>query len=235
MIIKGVVLDYDGVVLDSFRGGLRKIHALCSMHEIPFGRQERTKLTEVWGLPGIELLQMGLGVSHELAVRLNQQWIRWDNEQPPELVPGARNALLWLKLNGFHTCLLTSRHRQNVQVMLPAQDLDNKFAAVCTREDVTHHKPDPRALRPPIEQLQERFGIKQQECIFVGDTPSDIEAGHRAGVHTLVVQTGPYLLKHSDKTLGGKKVELANILPSIDELPLYIEENHEGPLTTSYI
>lgn len=234
MLVKGIVLDYDGVLLDSFRGGLRKIRTLCALHEVPFGRQARSKLTEAWGKPGIELLHLGLSISRELAERINRDWIKWDNTEPPELVPGTRDVMLWLEQNGFKCCLLTSRHRDNTEVMLKAQDLRDKFAGVCAREDVPHHKPDPRSLRPALELLQDQFGIAQHNCVFVGDTPSDIEAGHRANVRTLVVQTGPYLLKHSDKTFGDKKVELANILPSIDDLPFWIEENHEGELIELY-
>jgi HAD superfamily hydrolase (TIGR01509 family) len=234
MFIKGIVLDYDGVLLDSFRGGLRRIRNLCAEEEIPFGRDSRLRLTEAWGKPGIELLQIGLGINQTMATEINKRWIRLDNTDPPSLIPGTREVLLWLRNNNFKVCLLTSRHRGNVEVLLKKQDLLREFAHVCTREDVPHFKPDPRALRPPLEALADEFNIKPRECVFVGDTPSDIEAGHRAALTTLVVQTGPYLLKHSHKSFGGKRVSLQNVLASIDDLPFWIEQNHKGKLTELY-
>ncbi len=219
---------------DSFRGGLRKIRNLCAIEEIPFGRDARRLLTEAWGKPGIELLEAGLGVSRALAEKMNQQWIRLDNADPPELIPGTREMLYWLRQNGFKSALLTSRWRDGIHGILERYDLTKEFAGICTREDVPYFKPDPRSLRPPLELLADKFGITQDECIFVGDTPSDIEAGHLAGIETLVVQTGPYLLKHSHKTFGGKLVSLANVLASVDDLPLWIEQNHEGTLTRLY-
>jgi HAD superfamily hydrolase (TIGR01509 family) len=234
MLIKGIVLDYDGVLLDSFRGGLRRIRNLCAEEEIPFGRDSRQRLTEAWGKPGIELLQTGLSINLALATEINKRWIRLDNADPPSLIPGTREVLLWLRNNHFKVCLLTSRHKSNVEVLLKKQDLLREFAHVCTREDVPHSKPDPRALRPPLVALADEFNIKQKECVFVGDTPSDIEAGHRAGLTTLVVQTGPYLLKHSSKSFGGKRVPLKNVLASIDDLPFWIEQNHKGKLSELY-
>lgn len=234
MLVKGVVLDLDGVILDSFRGGLRKIALLCASEDILYGRQERHKLTEIWGLPGIELLQQGLGISQELAEALNQKWIRMDHVDPPDLVPGARSALAWMRHNNLRICLLTSRWRVSVDSVLQRLDVAHSLDGTCTREDVLHHKPDPRSLRPPLELLQDRFGIKPNECVFVGDTPSDIEAGHRARIKTLVVQTGPYLLKHSAKEFGGKKIELSDVLGSIDDLPFWLENQEETQLVELY-
>jgi phosphoglycolate phosphatase-like HAD superfamily hydrolase len=234
MFIRGVIYDYDGVLLDSFRGGLRKIAALCAMEEIPFGREERQRLTSLWGKPAIELLQESLGINESLARKFNEHWIRWDNKQPPELVPGARSTLSWCRRNDFKGALLTSRHRENVNTMLDRVDLLPEFAVVTTREDVTHLKPDPRALRPTLEVFEEKFGIRKEEVVFIGDTPSDIETGHRAGITTLVVQTGPYLLHHSTKRFGGKRVQLQNILPSVDEFPQWVEKNHDGELKHLY-
>ncbi|HEV8666925.1 MAG TPA: HAD family phosphatase [Candidatus Paceibacterota bacterium] len=171
MLIKGIILDYDGVLLDSFRGGLRRIRNLCAEEEIPFGRDSRQRLTEAWGKPGIELLQIGLGINLALATEINKRWIRLDNADPPSLIPGTREVLLWLRNNNFKVCLLTSRHKGNVEVLLKKQDLFREFAHVCTREDVPYSKPDPRALRPPLEALRDEFNIKDKECVFVGDTP----------------------------------------------------------------
>ena len=60
------------------------------------------------------------------------------------------------------------------------------------------------------------------------NTPSDIVAGQDANIRTLVVQTGPYLLRHAAQY----PISLADILQSIDYLPLWIEENSTNELKT---
>jgi len=38
MLIKAVIMDFDGVLLDSFREGLRRIKWLAATHDIPWNR-----------------------------------------------------------------------------------------------------------------------------------------------------------------------------------------------------
>ena len=229
ILIRAVVFDCDGPILDSFRAGLKRIKILCAIHEIPFGRKERLRLTELWGLPGIELLEQGLGISRALAEAMYPQWEHMDLHDPIPLVPGAREALYWLRKNGIVSTLLTSRHREKTHEILDRLDLEREFTVTATKEDTQFHKPDPRAFWFTLEKLKEK-GIQKKNCVFVGDTPADIEAGKRAEIKTIVVQTGPYLLKHVTRY----PIPLQNIINSVDDLPLWIEEHHEGKLLFSY-
>ncbi|MBI3572010.1 HAD family hydrolase, partial [Candidatus Kaiserbacteria bacterium] len=56
MHIKGILTDFDGVLLDTFRDGTRRIQALCAIHSLPFTRETRQKLFTNWGMPGVKLL-----------------------------------------------------------------------------------------------------------------------------------------------------------------------------------
>lgn len=47
-------------------------------------------------------------------------------------------------------------------------------------------KPEPDVILKSLEV----FGVKPEECLMVGDAPTDIEAGHRAGVKTCGVRYG---------------------------------------------
>lgn len=231
MDFKVVVSDADGVLFDSYREGLRRIRYLCSMHEIPFDRHTRLRLTELWGAPGVELLQKGLGLkSKAFAEELYQGWERIDQNEPPPLVPGAREAFIWLRQNGFKSALLTSRNRENTRIVLDRHDLTHEFAFIATREDVRYRKPDKRALRPILQFFEDEHGITPAECIFVGDTLTDVQCGVNAGVTTLVVQTGPYLIRHM-KNAGELPIPFGNILGSLDDLPGWVEENYDGTLT----
>src|SRR3989344_830592 len=232
MFLKTVIFDCDGVILDSFREGLRRIKLLAAMHDISFTRESRGRLTTLWGLPGIELLEQGIGINRALAERMYVVWEKMEISDPIPLIPGARESLYWLRKNGFVSCLLTSRHRTNLLEILDRADLEREFTLITAREDGgPYHKPDPRVFFHTLSTLALEKGIKkEEECIFVGDTPSDILAGANAGIRTLVAQTGPYLLKHAEM----HPIPLGDILQSIDNLPLWVEENHDGPLTHLY-
>lgn len=100
MFLKAVILDCDGVILDSFREGLRRIRLIAAIHEIAFDRQTRSRLTDLWGLPGIELLEQGLGINRAFAERIYKDWEKLDITNPVPLIPGARETLYWLRKNG---------------------------------------------------------------------------------------------------------------------------------------
>ncbi|HXV26766.1 MAG TPA: HAD family hydrolase [Candidatus Paceibacterota bacterium] len=230
MIVKACIYDFDGPINDSFREGIRRIKILCAIHEVAFGRAERQRLIESWGLPGVELLMQGLNITRDLAEAMYREWERMDLQDPVPLVPSAKDVLYWMHRNGFRNCLLTTRNRQNIHDIFERVDLMRSFDIMSCRQDVEHRKPDPRAFRYVLEQLQERFGIGRDDCIFIGDTPVDIDAGKQAGIRTLVVQTGPYLLEH----VLQYPMDLHDILKSLDDLPQWMEKNHDGGLEHLY-
>ena len=47
-------------------------------------------------------------------------------------------------------------------------------------------KPEPNVILKSLEV----FGVDPQDCLFVGDSPTDMEAGRRAGVRTCAVTWG---------------------------------------------
>jgi len=230
VLVRAVIFDFDGPINDSFREGLRRIGVLAAVYNVQFGRVERKKLTELWGIPGKELLIQGLGVSSGMAEEMYTAWERLDLQNPVPLVPGADKVLYWLGRNGFARALLTTRNEENVLDIFEKLDLLRKFEILSTRQDTPdYRKPDPRAFEYVLNRLTD-MGVAKEECIFIGDTPVDIMAGNAAGIETLVVQTGPYLLKHA----AAHPVKLANVLNSVDDLPGWLEENQDGELRYPY-
>lgn len=238
MDIRAVIFDLDGPILDSFREGLRRIKTICAVYDIPFRREHQKELTRLWGLPGVELLVGGLGVSRRFAEEtLYPAWERLDLKQPVPLVLRSREVLFWLRRNKIACTVLTSRHREHVMEMFDRLDLVRDFPIISTKHDScdetgkSFQKPDPRVFRPTLEALEEKFQIAKEQCVFVGDTPADVDAGRAVGIETLLVQTGPYLLKHADTLL----LPLGNVLNSIDDVPGWIEEHDDNPSRfTSY-
>ena len=47
-------------------------------------------------------------------------------------------------------------------------------------------KPEPDVLLRCIDAM----GVRKEDCLFIGDAPTDIEAGHRAGIRTCAVTWG---------------------------------------------
>ncbi len=222
MKIQAVIFDFDGPINDSFREGLRRIEVLCGINKIEFNREKRQRLIRLWGKPGIELLEEGLGISKELAEKIYSQWEVWDFISPIPLIPGARETLRWNRKQKILNILLTSRNKQNIGDIFEKLGLDEEFSVISTRQDCEFKKPDPRVFNYIMGKLT-GLGIGKESCMFIGDTPEDITCGLAAGIETLVVMTGPYWLEH----ILQYPVKPQNVLPSVDYLPEWIEKYRE--------
>ena len=74
--------------------------------------------------------------------------------------------------------------------------LDKRCACIVSGDTLLQNKPDPA----PMFYAAELAGCEASECIYVGDAERDIEAGRRAGMHTLIARYG-YIENDDDPDL----------------------------------
>ncbi|MGC1119823.1 MAG: HAD family hydrolase [Candidatus Methanofastidiosia archaeon] len=100
------------------------------------------------------------------------------------LLPGVREALE--ALQGFRLAVVTARGRRWTEESLKKEGIATYFEVVVTTDEITKEKPDPASLNKAVDLLR----VNPEECLYVGDLPSDIRAGKRAGVRTAGVLCG---------------------------------------------
>jgi HAD superfamily hydrolase (TIGR01662 family) len=106
-----------------------------------------------------------------------------------ELIQGAERIVESLSSNGLKIGLVTSTRRQYLETkMQPLKNagVDTLFEAIITSDDTEKKKPAPDPLIICAQQLD----IKPGDCVYVGDTTTDIKAGKAAGMRTIAVLTG---------------------------------------------
>jgi pyrophosphatase PpaX len=86
-----------------------------------------------------------------------------------------------LKANGIKMAIVTSRSRKEVMPILKKFGIEPYFDVIVTRDDIQSSKPSPEPLAFAIE----RMGLKPDETVMVGDMPTDILAGKKAGTKTM--------------------------------------------------
>ncbi len=79
----------------------------------------------------------------------------------------------------------TIKSTRNTRVVLEQFGLIQHFHHV-QGTDGFPAKPEPDVLHKSLEV----FGARPEECLFVGDSPADMEAGRRAGMRTCAVRWG---------------------------------------------
>jgi HAD superfamily hydrolase (TIGR01509 family) len=105
------------------------------------------------------------------------------------LIQGAEGIVENLSSNGLKIGLVTSTQRQYLETkMQPLRNagVDTLFEAIITSDDVEKRKPSPDPLITCAQQLD----IKPGNCVYVGDTTTDIKAGKAAEMRTIGVLTG---------------------------------------------
>ncbi|MCS7039303.1 MAG: AI-2E family transporter [Anaerolineae bacterium] len=128
-----------------------------------------------------------LGLDDE-AFRLSRWFARLLGQRRAEdmvLIPGVEATLQRLKPT-YRLALVTTRDREAVGHFLQRNGLADLFDAVVTRDDVRRLKPHPE----PVILAAQRLGLTPQECLMVGDTAVDIQAGGAAGARTVGVLCG---------------------------------------------
>jgi pyrophosphatase PpaX len=130
----------------------------------------------------------------------------------PRLLPGVTEALK--RLNHFRLAVVTAREKAWTEAALKNHTISGWFEVVITTDDVKKNKPDPASIVEAVTQLR----ADPAECLYVGDLPSDIKAGKRAGVQTAAVLTGlsskEYLEKEKPDFVFNDLLELASHIGS---------------------
>ena len=162
MPIRGAIFDMDGTLVDS---------------SLDFDEMRRA-MGLVGGLPLLEAIAQANADDAERCWAILHEHER-QGARRATLYPGVREFLDTLAERGRRRAVFTRNSRLSTAVTLERLQLD--FDPVVCREDGPA-KPHPAA----IWKICETWGFRPNECAMIGDYRFDIEAGRRAGTHTVL-------------------------------------------------
>ena len=138
---------------------------------------------------GLALIRCGFGEGHpeEEALRQRLLGIYRDNiARETRLFAGMAAVLADLEARGLHWGVVTNKPSRFTEPLMDALDLSRRAACIVSGDTCENSKPHPQ----PILHACALAGVSAQECLYVGDAARDIEAGRRAGTHTLAALFG---------------------------------------------
>ncbi|GGH89042.1 pyrophosphatase PpaX [Pullulanibacillus pueri] len=97
--------------------------------------------------------------------------------------PNVLTTIETLHSQGYKLGVVTTKRLDTVALGLKLSKLEPYFDVVVTIDDVVHAKPDPE----PVLKALKALNAQPSEALMVGDSPSDIEAGKKAGTKTVAV------------------------------------------------
>src|ERR671937_197146 len=128
-------------------------------------------------------------------------------EIPP--CAGVASVLERLHEEGRRLGVVTAKRQVTVGLAFRVLPLAHLFDAVVASDDVLRNKPYPDGILRALELLEAR----PDEAAYVGDSPFDVEAARRAGVHSVAVTWGGI---HSRETLENARAD--TLVDSPEEL-----------------
>lgn len=210
--MKGVIFDWDGVVIDSSAQHERSWEILAEEISKPlpeghfklgFGKKNQVIIPEILGWSADPAEVSALSDRKEAIYR---ELVRQSGVQ---ILPGARELVSALRLEGIPRAIGSSTPRGNLDAIFAATGLGELFDAVVCGDDVVHGKPAPDVFLLAAQML----GLPPAECLVVEDAHAGIEAALRAGIPVLAVATTNPLSQLTAAT--GAVESLADATPAL--------------------
>lgn len=203
--MRGVIFDWDGVVIDSSGQHERSWEMLANEIGKPlpaghfkagFGRKNQEIIPGLlrWSWDPEEVARLG-----DRKEELYRELVRG---QGVRVLPGARELLAALRDAGLLRAVGSSTPRANIDAIFAATGLGEFFDAVVCADDVKNGKPAPDVFLRAAELL----ALDPADCLVIEDAHFGIEAAHRAGMLVLAVAT-----THSLSELGDADAAVASL------------------------
>lgn len=182
-MIKTVIFDIDGVLLDSFEANLKFFQDLMTKTGYqPPSREEFPAFFHLSMYDAIKALTktnseeeinriFEIGESREVDYDVNLLTIP---DQAEEVIKTLNKDYL--------LGIVTSRIRSSVYEAPQLATLEKYFKVAVAYENTANHKPHPE----PLILAASKLGVKPEECVYIGDVENDIIAARAAGMKVII-------------------------------------------------
>ena len=207
--LAAILFDWDGTLIDSYHADSQAYLALFREMGVP------------WGLPELErhyspnwyAVYRAAGIPNARWPDADRTWRAYYAKHRPKLMSGARRVIAQLARR-HKLGLVTSGDRNRVMGQLRGFGLLRVLRTRVCGGDLQEKKPHPAPLQMALRQM----AIEPVECVYVGDTPEDVEMARAAGVRAIAV-LGPF---PTEKRLRAVRPEF--LLDNLQKLPGLLRE-----------
>lgn len=183
------IFDFDGTLVNSLPSIAYFANNALNKYGLPSITEERYK--KLVGNGAVSLTRRMLrevGADKDLFEKVYHEYFdTYDQNFSYLTVPydGIVKMLKELKKRGFKTAIVSNKPEVTTKKI--CDELFGDLIDICRgqREDCPI-KPDPTAVFEVINEL----GVKKEDCVYIGDTITDMQTGKNAGLYTIGVLWG---------------------------------------------
>lgn len=216
-MIKACIFDLDGTLTDTLASLVYSVNATLEEMGLPAITDEQCQAFV--GSGARRLLEDSLDAAGDAGHTRIEEAMEiykriFDENCTYKVKPyeGIMELLKELKAKNIYTAVLSNKpHGQTVKVVKEVIGDEWMDWAQGQQEHIAR-KPDPEA----VYAILDRFGVKKEEALYIGDSEVDIKTGHNAGVTTIGVTWG---FRSREELVEAGAIHL---IDKAEELPLFL-------------
>jgi len=182
---KLVVFDLDGTLVDAYPAIVESFNYTMRALKYPVRDALTIRRAVGWGdrnllKPFVKADDLGRALS--IYRRHHQKALL----KGARLAAGSSRVLAYLKARNYKIAVASNRPTRFSRIIIRHLKLDRYFAYVLCADKLRHGKPHPEILN----KIRRRFSLEPGQVLYVGDMAIDAQAGRRAKVKTIIVNSG---------------------------------------------
>ncbi len=191
-VIRTVLFDLDGTLIDSVRLILDSYHHTLASHGLP-PRTDEEWLRGVGTPLSVQFAEWrdDRG-TFEALIATYREYNLEHHDRMVTVYPGVVDAVRELRQDGIGTGLVTSKNRLGALRGLTLARLEAMMDVLVCADEVNNPKPHPE----PVEKAVALLGADPSTTVYVGDSIHDMHSGRAAGAQTAAVLWGPFGRSH---------------------------------------
>ena len=187
-LIKGVLFDLDGTLLDTALDMTEALNALRAQEGLGALSNETVRCQVSHG--GHALVRLGFGTlppeEHEVMRTRLLSIYRRQLAKHTQLFEGGDEMLTEIERRGLSWGIVTNKPGWLTDPLLIEVNLHKRARAVVSGDTLAQRKPHPM----PLLHAAATMGVDPAHCVYVGDAERDMQAAQAAGMYALVAGFG---------------------------------------------
>ena len=179
-MIKAVIFDIDGTLLDSFESNLSFFQELMKLRG--YKPVTREKYAPLFHKPSWDIIKILTGLTDDTKIKEIWDFMHTVNiETKPQAMPDGTAEVIKTISKQYLLGIASGRDKKYIYEA-PLDTLQPYFKVAVSYEDTVNHKPHPE----PLMLAANKLGLIPRECLYVGDAETDMQAAHAAGMKFLL-------------------------------------------------